>query len=123
MTRQRTDWGEIQWLEDEREAASIGRQRVGVVTVLPGGHQPRHVHYEEQAIYVLEGEAESIVDGVASRITPGDLFHWRAGIVHEVRNLHGDAPFRHLMVSSPALGERDAAFALTAVHRRRSRRI
>ena len=72
-----------------------------------GGHQPRHVHYGEQAIYVLEGEAESTVDGVTTRVVPGDLFHWKAGIVHEVRNPL-DVPFRHLLVSSPVSEGRDA---------------
>ncbi|MBQ8953690.1 MAG: cupin domain-containing protein, partial [Clostridia bacterium] len=102
MNRQRTDWGEIQWLEDERQAAAKGSQRVGIVTLPAGSHQPRHIHYGEQTIYVLEGEAESTVDGVTTRIVPGDLFHWKAGIVHEVRNPLG-VPFRHLLVSSPVL--------------------
>ena len=107
MMVQRTDWGEIQWLEEERQAAAKGSQRVGIVTLPAGGHQPRHVHYGEQAIYVLEGEAESTVDGVTTRIVPGDLFHWRAGIVHEVRNPL-NVPFRHLLVSSPVPEGRDA---------------
>ena len=108
MIRQRTEWGEIHWLEDEPTATAKGDQRVGIVTVPPGGRQPRHIHYGEQAIYVLEGEAESTVDGVTTRIVPGDLFHWKAGIVHEVRNPL-DVPFRHLLVSSPVSEGRDSA--------------
>lgn len=107
MICQRTDWGEIQWLEEERQAAAKSGQRVGIVTLPAGGHQPRHVHYGEQAIYVLEGEAESAVDGVTTRVVPGDLFHWRVGIVHEVHNPLS-VPFRHLLVSSPVPEGRDA---------------
>ena len=110
MFCQRTQWGEIQWLESERQAALTGRQRVGVVTVSPGGYQPRHVHYEEQAIYVLEGEADSAIDGVTTHLTAGDLLHWKAGVVHEVHNRQ-DTPFRHLLISCPAAPEREAFLA------------
>ena len=62
--RQITEWGYIDWeyLPDEDHK---GRWfNCGKVTVLPGMHQPLHVHYgNEQFLYVLRGEADASFNG------------------------------------------------------------
>ena len=57
MRVQETDWGYIEWMDPEypgmgSEEASL---RTGTVYVEPGKTMLRHVHYEEQFVYVLEG--------------------------------------------------------------------
>lgn len=101
MTIQKTEWGQIEWYEYTRgEAGQTPGMNVGIVTVEPGAYEPKHVHYEEQMLYVLEGEAEGYVDGVYQRMTPGNLYHWPAGVTDELRNV-GRVPFRHLLASQP----------------------
>ncbi len=109
MTRQRTDWGEILWLEEESGTPSSGGLEAGIVTLPSGSHQAKHIHYNEQVIYVLQGQAVSWIDGVKSILSPGGFFHWRAGVEHEVMNT-GDVSFRHLLVSSPGLQESEPLF-------------
>ncbi len=100
MAIQITDWGEIAWLDDGQELSSIQGLKTGIVTLSPGGYQPRHRHYEEQVIYVLEGQARSILDGVEHGLSVGGFFHWKAGVEHEIYNT-GQGAFRHLLVSNP----------------------
>lgn len=99
MSLQKTDWGEISWLEDD-DVFSIRGLKAGIVTLAYRSHQPKHRHYEEQVIYVIEGQAVSILDGVESRLSAGDFFHWPAGVNHEIFNT-GDGPLRHLLISNP----------------------
>lgn len=99
MALQKTDWGEISWLEDD-DVFSIRGLKAGIVTLACHAHQPKHRHYEEQVIYVMEGQAISILDGVESRLSAGDFFHWPAGVNHEIFNT-GDGPLRHLLISNP----------------------
>lgn len=100
MAIQKTDWGQIQWQEKEDGVFSMHGLQVGIVSLFSGAHQPKHVHYEEQVIYVIQGQAISYVDGVESHIGPGDFFHWKAGITHEVYSI-GNVPFQHLLISNP----------------------
>lgn len=100
MALQITDWGEISWLEEEQDIFSTRGLKTGIVTLGEGAHQPRHRHYEEQVIYVVQGEALSILDGVESRLSVGGFFHWKAGVVHEIYNT-GQGVFRHLLISNP----------------------
>lgn len=108
MTRQRTDWGEILWLEDGAGEPTGGLE-AGIVSLPSKGHQARHIHYNEQVIYVLQGQAVSWIDGEKSVLVPGDFFHWRAGVEHEVMNT-GEVPFRHLLISSPGVQESEPLF-------------
>ena len=109
MALQKTEWGEIHWIEEEQIIAENRPMKTGVVTVHPGGHQPAHIHYEEQVLYVLEGTAIHTVDGARLVMNPGDLYHWKEGIIHEVWNL-SDEPFRHLLVSNPHIVDGEASF-------------
>lgn len=108
MTRQRTDWGEILWLEEEGETFRGGLE-AGIVSLPPGGRQAKHIHYNEQVIYVLQGRAFSWIDGVKSVLLPGGFFHWKPGVEHEVMNT-GHIPFRHLLISSPDMPESEPLF-------------
>ncbi len=108
MTRQRTDWGEILWLGDGAGEPSGGLE-AGIVSLPPGGHQARHIHYNEQVIYVLQGQAASWIDRVKSVLAPGVFFHWQAGVEHEAMNT-GEVPFRHLLISSPGTQESEPLF-------------
>lgn len=103
MAIQVTDWGRISWLEEEHDIFSMQGLKAGIVTLLAGAHQPRHRHYEEQVVYVIEGQALSILDGVESRLSVGSFFHWKAGVEHEIYNT-GQGDFRHLLISNPEAG-------------------
>lgn len=100
MAAQKTDWGEIQWLDDEARVLKDRRLQVGVVRVLVGGHQYRHIHYDEQVLYCISGRAVSIANGERAVMEPGDYYHYSAGIEHEVWCI-SDEPFVHLLISSP----------------------
>ncbi|MBQ9067964.1 MAG: histidine kinase [Eggerthellaceae bacterium] len=119
MSVQRTDWGEVRWLDAADLNDAANHLRVGLVTLGPRQCQPVHVHYDEQVLYVLEGHAESTVDGKSERLVAGSLLHLPAGISHEIVNVQ-DAPFRHVLVSNPAPAafaggvEMDGAYARSA---------
>lgn len=108
MAKQTTDWGEISWLEEGQENRAPGMQ-IGRVDMPVGAHQPKHIHYEEQVLYVIDGQALSKVNGVETLLQAGDITHWRAGIEHEIRNV-GDVPFRHILISNPIQEEQTELF-------------
>ena len=108
MSIQKTDWGEISWFDEEEKNGL----QTGIVTLLKGAHQPKHIHYEEQSIYVIQGEALSIINGNEYHLKPGDMYHWQAGVEHEIFN-EGDTDFQHLLVSNPGQEERLQLFPET----------
>lgn len=110
MVLQRTDWGEIKWLDEEQEVVSLQGMQVGVVTVFPGAHQARHVHYDEQVLYVVQGQAISWIDGEERSLRAGDFLHLKEGIVHEVYNI-GNMPFEHLLISNPIVRDTSDSFS------------
>ena len=96
MAIQKNSWGQIEWIDDSlRDDMSVG-----IVTLNVGAHQYPHLHYEEQVIYVIQGQAVSILDGVESNLKPGMFFHWPAGVIHEIYNL-GNVAFQHFLISNP----------------------
>lgn len=92
MTIQKTDWGQINWLDSDNENSSMNGLQVGIVSLFSGAHQAKHIHYEEQVIYVTQGQAISYIDGVESILKAGDFLHWKAGVTHEVYSI-GTVPF------------------------------
>lgn len=102
MSIQQTDWGEIRWLSDEKERSSVRGLKVGIVSLPPKAHQPKHMHYEEQVIFVIQGHAVSWIDGEESHLSAGDFLHWGVGVMHEIRNT-GNVPFQHLLISNPGI--------------------
>lgn len=109
MGIQKTEWGEIRWLVPQVQKQEGLVMNVGVVTLDTDAHQPPHVHYEEQMVYILEGNGKTLVDQEAIWLKPGDLYHWPAGISHEIYNT-GKRPLRHLLVSNPAVLEEELLF-------------
>ena len=99
MSLQKTDWGNIEWMENNGQDMQRKRLHAGIVTMDLGTHHPPHRHYDEQVNYIIQGEAVSYIDGEVTQLKPGRLFHWPVGVVHEVYNV-GSVPFIHLLISS-----------------------
>ncbi len=81
------------------DVAAPGQQAVVVRGEIDGGVvAPRHTHPGDEISYVLEGEAELLVDGEAPRIVKaGEAFVIPAGKVHGARN-PGTVPLRFVGV-------------------------
>jgi quercetin dioxygenase-like cupin family protein len=64
----------------------------------PGASAPRHTHPGDEISYVLEGEAELLIDGEPPRLVKaGEAFVIPAGKVHGARNA-GEVPLRFVGV-------------------------
>lgn len=64
----------------------------------PGVSAPRHTHPGDEISYILEGEAELLVDGEPPRVVKaGEAFVIPAGKVHGARNI-GGMPLRFIGV-------------------------
>lgn len=98
---EKTEWGEVDWQGENDVHLSERGMHVGIVTVKAGMHQPEHTHYDEQVFYALSGEAIMYVDGVRTDVKPGELCHWKPGIIHEVFCKEKES-FRHLVISNPS---------------------
>ncbi|MFC5520847.1 cupin domain-containing protein [Polaromonas jejuensis] len=72
-----------------------GREAVVArVEVAPGARAGRHTHPGDEISYVLEGQAELLIDGQSPRIVKaGESFVIPAGVVHDAHNA-GDTPVR-----------------------------
>ena len=101
MRIQKTDWGYVEWLNKGDDRFSQAAMNAGTVLLEKGKHQPPHVHYEEQVIYILEGCGRSLIDGIKAELAPGVYLHMPAGIIHEIYNT-GDTPLKHLLISNPS---------------------
>lgn len=78
--------------ELQRHALSIpGREMIQVrVDFDPGYIAPRHTHFGEEIIYVLEGTLEYQIEGQPTVIVkPGDVLFVPAGKIHTVKNIGG----------------------------------
>lgn len=65
---------------------------------------PAHAHPDlEQAAYILEGEALSVIDGVEYHVKPGDLCFFPANVFHSIKVL--TERLKVLVVYSPPYGE------------------
>ena len=81
------------------DVAAPGQQAVVVRGEIDAGVvAPRHTHPGDEISYVLEGEAELLVDGEAPRIVKaGEAFVIPAGKVHGARN-PGTVPLKFVGV-------------------------
>jgi quercetin dioxygenase-like cupin family protein len=72
-----------------------GREAVVArVEVAPGARAGRHTHPGDEISYVLEGQAELLIDGQPPRIVKaGESFVIPAGVVHDAHNT-SDQPTR-----------------------------
>lgn len=75
------------------DVAAAGREAVVVRgEIAPGASAPRHTHAGDEISYVLEGEAELLIDGEAPRVVKaGEAFVVPAGKVHGARNVSAEA--------------------------------
>lgn len=66
-----------------------GREVIQVrVDFDPGYVSPRHTHFGEEIIYVLEGTLEYHIEGQpTATVKPGDVLFVPAGAVHSVKNV------------------------------------
>lgn len=104
MACQKTDWGQIEWMDDSGAGLFQHGLKVGIVTMNIGSHHPPHKHYDEQVNYIIQGQAISLIDGEEATLTPGKFTHWSIGAVHEIYNI-GNVPFVHLLISDSEGGE------------------
>ncbi len=80
----------------QRQDLSIPGREVVVarVEIAPGAFAGRHTHPGEEISYILEGEAEILVEGKPPlKVKPGDSFVIPAGARHDAHNT-GSQPFR-----------------------------
>jgi len=72
-----------------------GREAVVArVEVAPGARAGRHTHPGDEISYVLEGQAELLIDGQPPRVVKaGESFVIPAGVVHDAHNT-SDVPTR-----------------------------
>jgi quercetin dioxygenase-like cupin family protein len=63
-----------------------------LASVLPGAELPYHKHPFSEAIVVLEGRAEILIEGRRYSFQPFDAMHLPAGTAHAVRNPSAETP-------------------------------
>lgn len=70
------------------DLSTAGREVLQVrVDFDPGYAAPRHTHFGEEIIYVIEGELEYEIDGKISRVKAGDVLFVPAGTPHTAKNI------------------------------------
>jgi mannose-6-phosphate isomerase-like protein (cupin superfamily) len=75
-----------------REVATAEHSQVVVMTIPPGGEIGEEVHTGiDQLLVFVDGEAEAILEGQASRIGAGQAVLVPAGTRHNFRNAGGGA--------------------------------
>lgn len=86
---------------------------LGLCQLVPGGYLNPHVHFYEEALYILEGSVLCSIDNRNYRFTAGDYAIIQAGVPHSWRSA-GESTVRWLEMLSPqpkAAGlERDTFF-------------
>ena len=99
--RQKTEWGFIDWYYIPDSHNPKRWFSVGKSTVLPGKHQPAHVHYgNEQFLYVISGEIEAVFNGEKRILQPGDCISLEADTIHEAWN-RSSLPYVEMIVTNP----------------------
>ncbi|WP_407496123.1 cupin domain-containing protein [Pseudooceanicola sp. MF1-13] len=71
-----------------------------LIEVPPGCESTeKHLHhFEDECVYVLEGQATAVIGDEEHAIGPGDFIGYRkGGLAHTIRNT-GDGPFRCIVV-------------------------
>lgn len=88
--------------DDFRRVLVTGtHMQVVVMTIPPGGEIGAETHADtDQALFLVDGAGEAILDGDASTVNAGDLVFVRAGIHHNFVNT-GDVPLRIATAYAP----------------------
>ncbi|WP_179380490.1 cupin domain-containing protein [Jannaschia marina] len=82
------------------DATGLTGLGIHLIEVAPGDlTTEHHVHfYEDEAIYVLEGQGTALLGEKVHPIGPGDFLGYRAGgLSHSIENT-GDVPLRMLVI-------------------------
>ena len=70
------------------DLSAAGREVVQVrVDFDPGYVAPKHTHFGEEIVYVLEGTLEYQIDGKSVTVKQGDVLFVRAEAIHSVKNV------------------------------------
>jgi quercetin dioxygenase-like cupin family protein len=70
----------------------------GIAEIAPGGSAGRHTHPGIETGYVLEGEADLVIEGKPDQhLKAGDSYAIPAGVVHDAK-VHGDKSLKVLGV-------------------------
>lgn len=73
---------------------------LGLCRLEAGGVLNPHVHFYEEAFFILEGQVLERIDGHDYQLGPGDYGIIQSGVSHALRN-SGDQPVRWLEMLSP----------------------
>lgn len=100
--REESDWGTITWLHSGSFSGSQ-ELTVGQVVILPGRHNPPHIHPNcEEVLYLLDGELEHACGQEAPyRMRPGDSICIQRGMLHNAK-CTSSVPARMLVSFSSA---------------------
>ena len=78
-------WGAVRWLVGEQQMPGA-EQTLGVVTIVPGQRNPRHLHPNcEELLYVLAGECEHKLGDAMFHLSPGMVIRIPRGVAHWAR--------------------------------------
>ena len=106
----RQEEGEAYWFLNSLDVIKATTESTGgsfslVHQVAPPGHgTPYHVHHlEDEAFYLLEGEATFFSEGKRTRLGPGGYMYLPRGIPHGIRNT-GSAASTMLILAMPGDG-------------------
>jgi mannose-6-phosphate isomerase-like protein (cupin superfamily) len=71
------------------------------MTIPPDGEIGSETHPEtDQVLWIVEGQARSVLDGVTNTVGPGELVFVQAGTEHNFVNV-GDGPLRIVTAYAP----------------------
>ena len=84
-----------------REIATGEHSQIVVMTIPPGGEIGEEVHEKnDQLLVFVDGQADAVLDGRTSKVTPDDLVLGPPGTRHNF--IHpGDGPLRLVTVYAP----------------------
>lgn len=100
ITRQKTQWGYIDWME-EPSIQEINNTSFSYVILNPGQRQDDHIHYAEwQFLQILSGTVRHYINGVAKDYVAGDSVFIPVGASHAQEN-RGDETATQLRIRFP----------------------
>jgi len=83
----------------EMHATEAEKMTLSVVDMQPHAVIDEHSHPHEQIGYMVEGEAEFIIDGKSFQVRAGQMWRLPGGVPHKV--IAGDRPMRAIDVFYP----------------------
>lgn len=98
---QQMAWGHIRWLVGTTKTPGV-EQTFGVVTILPGKHNPLHLHPNcEEILYVLSGECDNRLGEAVYHLTPGTSIQIPRQIPHNAHCTSAEPLVAVISFSSP----------------------